>query len=365
LENKVRLLVADVDVDYSTYLVRFLSEKHGQKVTVALVNNPEKLSRLIEAGYRADVFMVSMMFINTVDSQSISKFILSFEGILILNEGGSEGGIMLPRFHGYCGVVATTYKYQSAQEILTAVIELKESVSNAPRPEFKGRGIGKIGVYSPIGGSGRTFLAVLIAKYLASIKKKVLLFGFEDISSLKAYFKDMPIGRASELYLGLKTREGEFNMEEFIWTENETGVDILLPSASVSDPCELSAVEIEKIFLMQKDNYDFIVSDMGAWDSVTALKVIQSQDLIIFPTRDDLTSEIKTLAWVNFCKGFEGESFQGLLGRCICVKMNADGIANESDPIQGVGFSEIINYRRLENQDVESPLVRSFVSQLL
>jgi len=363
MDGKIRVLIADSDMEYSSSLVHFLSEKHINDFTVALVNSSEKLGRLLDAGYRADVLVATSYFLKSLESKIMSDLLGRFEGILLLKEGGSQGS-ELPKFRGYLGIVTETIKYQNAHEIVLKIIDLHSSISKMERPVSKARGSGKIGVFSPIGGSGKTFIAVLIAKYLASIKKRVLLLGFEDISSLRGYFSGMPDGCSSELFLGLKTREGEFEVKEFIWEDSVSGVSVLLPPTSVSEPCELTPDEVARIYSMQIEHFDFVVSDLGAWDSVKSFKVLQTQDLIIFPIRDDKTSELKTLSWVNFCKGFEGERFEGLLGRCVCVRMTQQEDFESYSPSE-MGFSDSISFRQLHDQDVESAQVREFVSKLL
>jgi len=364
MESKIRVLVADTEVEYSATLVRFLSGKHGAQFTVALVHNPEKLGRLLEAGYRADVLVATVHFLKSLEGKAMSDLVGGFEGILLLKETGSATATEQPKFRGYLGIVTETGKYQNADHIVKAIQTLHADTLKIERPLVKSRGAGKIGVFSPIGGTGKTFLAALIAKYLASIKKKVILLGFEDINSLKAYFPEMPEGRTSELYLGLKTRAGECSIEDYVWADPATGVDLLLPSATVSEPCELSAEEVEKVFSMNLDAYDFVISDLSAWDAVRAIKVLQLQDLVIFPIRDDLSSELKTQAWVEFCRGYEGERFEGLLGRSICVRLTTQ-LDPESYEPKDYGFSEMLSFRHLTSHDVERPEVREFVSKLL
>jgi len=282
----------------------------------------------------------------------------------LLKEGGAPG-IEQPKFRGYLGVVQETIKYQNANQIVQIIVELHSNALKREKPISNSRGSGKIGVFSPVGGSGKTFIAVLIAKYLASIKKKALLLTFEDVSCLRSYFSRMPDGGSSELFLGLKTREGDFDLKKFIWSDIESGVDILLPPTSVSEPCELTSEEVSKIFSMNHEDYDFVVSDLGAWDSVKAIKILQTQDLIIFPVRSDASSEVKTTSWVNFCKGYESESFEGLLGRCVCVRMTQFQDDFESVSANEMGFSDYVSFKQLESMDVERAEVREFVSKLL
>ena len=364
MDGKIRVLVADTDVEYSASFVRFISEKHGSKFTVALVNNPEKLGRLLDAGYRADALVVSTIFLKTLEVKLLSELINGFEGILLLKEVAGQTNSEPPKFRGYLGVVQEVSKYQKVDEIVNNICTLHSDVSKIERPMIRTRGVSKIGIFSPIGGSGRTFLSALIAKYLASIKKKVVLLSFEDVSSLQVYFPGMPEGRASELFLGIKTREGAINPEEFIWNDEESGVSILLPSKSVSEPCELSSEEIEKLLGMNLDEFDFVISDFSAWDCVKAMKGLQSQDLVVFPSMNDKSSEIKTNRWIEFCRGFEGERFEELLKRTICVVQNSF-LRPESEANEVHGFSEKIMYQRIEGHDAGHPLVREFVSKLL
>ena len=107
-----------------------------------------------------------------------------------------------------------------------------------------------------------------------------------------------------------------------------------------------------------------MISELGAWDSLKAIKGLQHNDLVLFPMWDDESSRIKARKWVEFCSGYDGESFERLLGKCICIRFCRTGFENSSD-VRENGFAETLNIPRFETQAVESKEVREIVAKLL
>ena len=191
----------------------------------------------------------------------------------------------------YPNSVHTMVKYLPAKEILATMIELLTPLPDEEqlRREMKPRTeTGVISVYSPIGGCGKSLTAWGIAKKLKKLDQKVLLIGCDEMQSF-ACFLDREQYADDDLLQQMKAPG-----DEAVWTilqnvemtQDVPPVSYLLPFARPLLSCGIGTTELAWLVktLKEKQEYDFLVLDLGSQLNEQSLRLMELTDLLILVT---------------------------------------------------------------------------------
>ena len=175
--------IYDVDSNYANSLMEYISDKRGIPFRTVAFTELEALKEFAEKR-EIDILLISA----TAMTHDIAEY--NIGKIILLTDGN-----VFAEYISY----ASIYKYQSSENIIREVINYYVDISTA-------EGVGSvlvddvevIGVYSPIGRSGKTTFAITLGQVLAK-EKETLYINMEEFSALSKIFNKEYSGDLSDL----------------------------------------------------------------------------------------------------------------------------------------------------------------------
>ena len=156
--------------------------------------------------------------------------------------------------------------YQSGHKIAREIVKQKEKWHlNEEALEFNGTCGEWVSVYSPVGGVGKSTLAMGLADVLAA-RKKVLFISLEGPSAWNLFFQ-YPLGyNLSDFFycflLG-GPEEWKKQISEMIY-QQKSGVYFLSPCQYPDDLLEMCDREVVGWMDFLKGNFDYVIADLGS-----------------------------------------------------------------------------------------------------
>lgn len=194
--------------------------------------------------------------------------------------------------------------YQSGHKIAREILKQKEDWHlNEEILSFGKRKGEWISVYSPIGGIGKSTLAMGIADVLAR-KRKVLFITLEGPSAWKLFFQYPLNYNLSDFFycfLMGNPQEWDQQIKEMICRQ-KSGVYFLAPCQYPDDLLELRDIELLGWMNLLKENFDYIVADLGC-QTIRPYQVIlknSSKQCFLLDQRTEGKSK-----WQNFEMTYE------------------------------------------------------------
>lgn len=158
------------------------------------------------------------------------------------------------------------YKYSSVKEIFHKIIG-KMGLPTDARSVSSGRNGEKsrvIMVYSPVGGVGKTSIALALCGQLAKLNKSVIYLNFDDIQTFQWYInKDSYIENGFERQLHTKKENLIDSLQDAVW---HMDFDVLKPFKGTKEAYGLEVDHYEYFIdkLKKSRVYDFVVVDGGS-----------------------------------------------------------------------------------------------------
>ncbi len=162
------------------------------------------------------------------------------------------------------------YRYQSASDIRTQLLE-RRIRQKEPRRSTKVRKGGQlIAVYSPIHRIGKTRFALALGKKLAE-REPVLYLNLEGYAGSSCYFTDSVEQTLSDLIYYLRQEKGNLGMRISMMAGQLEKLDYIRPMPYILDMQEIKGEEWLQLFrqILNQCIYEKIILDLG--DSVNGL----------------------------------------------------------------------------------------------
>ncbi len=189
-------------------------------------------------------------------------------------------------------------KYQKAEkfvnDILMIYAEKTGRIGAVPMGDRKTR---VIGFFSPVGGCGKTTMAVATAYALAQKGKKVFYLNSEKINSTSYVLNHGSNGSLSDLYLTVKTKGANIGLhiESNKYTDVNTNISYINPAESSLELNELTAEEFGKMIsaFIQLAEFDVVVVDFDGGLNKQKITMLTAMDIIFTPFTSDQMSLAK------------------------------------------------------------------------
>ncbi len=184
---KIDLIIADKDNEYMSRFVNYLALKYEDKYSISQFNDSEALDAYLQKEKCDIVLITPEMYEATLQLQNVKLTVL------------------LTTYHTAQELVEQiglyTEKYQSILAIESYMLKQFAEVSEAGIGYNKNNTANQIcTVYAPIGGSGKTTVAMSLAMKYAQQARKVLYLNLEDMASTDAYFENNKESSLSEVF---------------------------------------------------------------------------------------------------------------------------------------------------------------------
>jgi cellulose biosynthesis protein BcsQ len=200
------------------------------------------------------------------------------------------------------------YKFQSCDQILRQVMDLyAQQAPAAPMQALRLEELKLLGIYSPVGRTGKTSFALALGKELAR-RKRTLYLNLEEYSGFQALYPYGDGQTLSELMYFLKQNRAAFVCKVESVVQQIGGLDYIPPLKSPVELRHISARDWESLLeaLAQGTNYEVVILDLSG--AVNGLfELLERCDGIYTPVNTDAAAQAKLLQYEDTLKLLEIE----------------------------------------------------------
>lgn len=277
--SKPLVVIADRDENYlATFEHKFL-EEFDDKIELEIISDEGYFNTFFSTPKTAEIVVVGEDLYNReLHRHNINNLFIFAEEY----ESGSTEELSVTRIYKYTGIkeIFNELTYRSRDKLYQGADAQKETMV--------------IGLYSAIGGSGKTSLSLGLAESLAYNHQRVLYINTESIHAFAYYLNDKT-GMSNDGYRALRDdlNHTYHNIKHFIRRENFAYIP---PFMATLDALNLSSqvfVNLVKTAKESKD-YDFIIVDIEAGYSRTRTELLEVSDKVIMVMLQDKMSLFKT-----------------------------------------------------------------------
>ena len=336
---KKNILITDSDTNYLENFERFLRNNHSDKFIINTAVNADGVRTFADNSDRK----VDILLISTDTYTDRLKNCASV--IMILSNGFIP--IQLEKY-------PVIKKYQSGDAIVHAI---SRAYSEARPNEFD---ISQIngdceitGVFSPIGGSGKTTISTLLATHLAA-ENKVLFFSMEQFQYTEHFFSGSSRYNMSDFLYFVHKADNDLlaNLNKMLITDVNLNVNFLNSPMCFVDLNKIEAPKWNAFLkaLVVFGMFNRVIIDLPSHLDDQAIEVLSACNKVIVPVLDDRTSVLKVNRLVHDLTQIDNEI---LLKKFVYVLNKYSGfqphtevnifatLPAESEPILNLAISDI------------------------
>ena len=275
--NNRTLVIFDEEKQYSNLLMDFFTNKKDIPFQTITFTEKSKLIQFLNEN-KIEMLLISAKSIDDVDVTNVKETILL-----------SEGSVPL-EYSNYPSI----YKFKSADEIVREVLERFIEIESDKESLVVAKGKAKvIGVYSPVGRSGKTTFAIALAQILSE-GHKTLFISLEEFAVFQNEMEISSPGNLADLMYYFKQNPDTVSIKLQAIVQKMNSLDYVSPIYYARDLRETTTKEWKELFdyISVVTSYEYIVLDIG--DMIgDLLGMLDYCDQIFMPTVDDRLSEMK------------------------------------------------------------------------
>ncbi|WP_273327211.1 AAA family ATPase [Vallitalea guaymasensis] len=320
---RLNIIIADYDKGYLNAISRFLSSWHETEYNVISFTEKELLTKYLETA-KADILLISpKLMAEDLDLSNVQVTIINTPDRV------PESLLTYPYIN----------KYQPGDVVAKELISIF-SINSKDEIIVKKNTVGTkvIGVYSPIGGSGKTTVSVGLAKQYAINSFKTLFLSLEEMASYKTILECNNTNNLSDLlyYIKQKNKNLMMKIEGLKNTDNDSGMDYFSPPYCYKDIHEVSINEwIELIdYIRDNSNYERIVLDFDSNLSEKNLKLLQACEEVLLLTNIDKMALTKLNHMYNSLKKMDIEDVNAN------VRIIINNTKKDNEVLEGVSMMD-------------------------
>lgn len=275
--NNMDIIIADQDQDYLTPLELQLVEMVSEESVINIISSKDYFDDFFSVPQKAEILLINENLFN----ENINKH--DIENVYILTEDNTK-----EIFNGYKCI----YKYTNIKEIFELIGEKSKIFDvDSINEQLENK---LIVVYSPIGGSGKTFLSVAMSTVLKEYNKKILYINTESLQNFSNILFDETTFVTKGFEKSLK--EKDFNILNKL-NENisNTYFEYLKPLGQAMSFSNISLDNyiylIDKI--KEKKLYDYIIVDTSVELDKDKCNLVNKADKIVVVGKQDKYSSVK------------------------------------------------------------------------
>jgi cellulose biosynthesis protein BcsQ len=277
---KINIVVADEDVLYLKQLVNYLV-KSTSTFEVYSFSQKNSLMDFLQSGdVKPDILLLS----EDLFSEEFSALTCVETKILLVESVGRQ-------IDGW----EVVQKYQKMADLVSLVTLMwNEHSGNTEYLTHDSGATNFIGVYSPVGGSGKTTIAMLLAHLLALQKKKIFYMNYERVNSTKDILRAEAQVNMSELLVGVHGKDSSLGLQlvSKMYTAPNLAFSYVNPADSALEFNEISLDE--QLMLLaeigQVNHFDAVVLDFDSELNSDKLCLLHNCNQIVVPFLPDLLS---------------------------------------------------------------------------
>lgn len=279
------LAVYDVDALYAARFAEVMNQKDRIPFEVTAFATWEELEAFGKE-HTIDVLLVSP----GISSERLQK--IGAGRVLILEDGECRDA---------GGEYQAVYKFQSSDAMIREVMACYSEETEAAPGLAVGTMAKIIGIFSPMGGCGKTSFAVTLGRTLAR-ENKTLYVNLEECSGLSSLTQtEFRTGLSDLLYYQASGRYHPLRLSGAIHSMGE--LDYIPPVRYPEDLAQGGAKQTAALLqaIAESSSYQILVADVGGWGK-TALPVLRLCSQIYMPVREDPVSLAKISEFEGFLR---------------------------------------------------------------
>lgn len=260
----IRLIIADHNEAYVDKLMDFLSLEYKHRFILSAFTDDEALKDFLLKAEQVELLLISPEMITS------TQICIENIPVVYLIEGKPDSSLSK-----YPQISKIQSGHTLVKEIIDAYAHLypESLLSNA-----SSEGTQIVAVYSPIGGIGKTSIAVAMSIKASENGKRTLYLNLEHISSMDIYFECKTQNSLSKLmyYFTEKNPNIAYRIESICAIDPKTKVNYFSPVKSLVDLNELSDQALLSLILNLKNhgNFDLIVLDLPSELTENRVKIL-------------------------------------------------------------------------------------------
>jgi cellulose biosynthesis protein BcsQ len=297
---KISIAIVDADDRYMQGVSDYFNNNYSERFTVSCFSSKEYLLELLNTKKKFDIVVINKdMYFEELTSYNIkTKVIFSdFE-----EQGEIDGYPIINKYISGQALhdnLIKAYTEQNSDELE------KLSVTNT---ESK-----IITVYSPIGGIGKTTVAVNLAKELASNGNSVLYLNLEDVQTTDLYFNSIKETTLSDLIFAVKEKKKDIkgDIVSFVSKDDNSGVYFYKSIDSMLDIEDMDKKDVKVLLenLIEVQMFNTIIVDTSSKYNLQYRVLLNNSDEIIVPFGMDNVSTEKLNIFINNVTDLEKYTF--------------------------------------------------------
>lgn len=337
------VILADTDEDYMSALEMKFIEEFGEKIDLEVITEKLYFEEFFHEIRTIEVLIVGeSLYSSAIKEQNI-------ENIFVLKEG--MNGTVRSN-----STIQEIFKYSSTGKIYQQVIETNRRLAEIEEEKNDDK-TKVVVVYSPVGGAGKTTLALGIAACFAKNRQKVLYINAERMNTFQCNLQDeTTIPNNDAIRLADDTVNLYVEVKSMIRTEV---MDYLSPFGAIISALNLEYSIYNKIIdsVRKEKEYDFVIVDTDTVFDMDKAEMFTKADRIVLVGNQTKQSEyaIKVLErnidcsnnekYVYVCNCYEGTgegedllTIQNDSGMCVNVgkikgmdKLTLESLAEQKD----------------------------------
>ena len=274
--NKYNLVLADSDLDYINNLMNYISQNYSHKFNVISFTEYRFLEEYINKNNKIDILFISPDF--------YKEDVLMRNGtvLMFLSQGNDTNINNVPAIR----------KYQSADKICSEIVKIFENSGETKQSVEDNKSTKVFTVFSPVGGIGKTTIALSLAYNLSQKGKSVLYISLEKIQSHLVYFNNKESKyNLSDLIFAVKQRDDSIDeiLNKGAIKDKDTGIFYFNDTESLLDIEDLSGDDIgELLEVIDKSNlFQFVIFDLSASMNTKYNNLFKNSNKVIIPIGQD------------------------------------------------------------------------------
>lgn len=281
---KINLIIAETDSAYLKGLVNYISNNFEDTFRITCFTKIEYLEKYISSDRSMDILLIkSDMYYENLARNSIRS-------IVILSESTN-----VSEFNGF----PVVKKYQPGERICKEILNIYYNNNpDAARDEEARKPEGSIiTLYSPVGGIGKSTIAIETAMRLSQGNKEVLYLNLEDLQSTLVFFECNTNKNMSDMLYFVKERDENFRkiLKDIVIKDEDAGFSYFAPVDSILDIEDIKPDDIKFMLnkLLEINVYNYIIIDLSSTFNINYKTIFEMSSKVIVPIGQDKLSIIK------------------------------------------------------------------------
>lgn len=285
------LWIADSEALYVRAFMEYVNLKKSHLFQVRMCTEKEHLERML-AEEEIEILLISAGW------HEAYRHLIQDKCVIFLSEGSLPESLR---------TYPAVYKYQSVENILREVMYYYSEQENGTE-YFTGirRDNRVIGVYSPVGGIGKTTFALTLGQILAE-NQNVLYLNLEECSGFKGFLGKSHWNLSDLIYYLRQKNKAPFFYRLNSMVQKLDRMDYIPPCESYTDFQQITMEEWQQLLYLirTQGSYDSVILDMGNV-SGHETELLRECDGIYVPVRPDIISQSKISQWENHIQVLDG-----------------------------------------------------------